>query len=40
MNRRAQAGPWALGLILARLAPKNGDGTANTAPAALPRTAV
>ena len=31
MNHRAQAGPWALGLILARLAPKNDDGTASTA---------
>jgi len=35
MDRRAKAGPWAFGLILASLAPKNDDGTASTAIAAV-----
>ncbi len=37
MNRRAQAGPWALGLILASLAPNFDDSTAGTTPVALLR---
>lgn len=35
MNRRAQAWPWALGLILASLAPKNDDTSACAAVAAV-----
>lgn len=38
MDRRAQAGPWVLGIILARLAPKNDDCTASIALAVVLKT--
>jgi hypothetical protein len=37
MDRQAKAWPWALGLILASLAPKNDDGAFSTALAAVKR---